>query len=242
MSFIRISLINSYAQDIKIDVLQSVDQQKLYFQISSLQIDNQLQSGALSCPDSTLPIVYENHNNNPSLPSVVPIGAPWQQVFLLARRQKKIYVEVFDLAPIKLTLSFSGCLEMEVIPDHNLLFISAALLFSVGTLPFGWILQFWTEVAQMVVPCTYELVVRDENPCTKELQRFVSNVVTVGGSRQIVSEPPYLGHRWGRTYFGAHLGSSVVSTIGLRWKYLRAIYIFINFSFFPSHLYTSPFN
>ncbi|KAF8413974.1 hypothetical protein HHK36_001972 [Tetracentron sinense] len=54
---------------------------------------------------STLPIVDENHSSSPSLPSVVPIGAPWQQVFLLARRQKKIYVEVFDLAPIKLTLS-----------------------------------------------------------------------------------------------------------------------------------------
>ncbi|XP_038879510.1 uncharacterized protein LOC120071354 isoform X2 [Benincasa hispida] len=42
-----------------------------------------------------------------SLPSVVPIGAPWQQVYLLARQQKKVYVELFDLAPIKLTVSFS---------------------------------------------------------------------------------------------------------------------------------------
>ncbi|XP_031736163.1 uncharacterized protein LOC101204937 isoform X2 [Cucumis sativus] len=41
------------------------------------------------------------------LPSVVPIGAPWQQVYLLARQQKKVYVESFDLAPIKLTVSFS---------------------------------------------------------------------------------------------------------------------------------------
>ncbi|KAI8535314.1 hypothetical protein RHMOL_Rhmol10G0164400 [Rhododendron molle] len=44
----------------------------------------------------------------PLLPSVVPIGAPWQQIFLLARRQKKVYVEMFDVAPIKLTLSFSS--------------------------------------------------------------------------------------------------------------------------------------
>ncbi|XP_057987743.1 uncharacterized protein LOC110642362 isoform X2 [Hevea brasiliensis] len=43
-----------------------------------------------------------------SLPSMVPIGAPWQQIYLLARRQKKIYVELFDLAPIKFTLSFSS--------------------------------------------------------------------------------------------------------------------------------------
>ncbi|XP_022149965.1 uncharacterized protein LOC111018256 isoform X3 [Momordica charantia] len=41
------------------------------------------------------------------LPSVVPIGAPWQQVYLSARQQKKVYVELFDLAPIKLTVSFS---------------------------------------------------------------------------------------------------------------------------------------
>ncbi|XP_021627253.1 uncharacterized protein LOC110625875 isoform X2 [Manihot esculenta] len=43
-----------------------------------------------------------------SLPTMVPIGAPWQQIYLLARRQKKIYVELFDLAPIKFTLSFSS--------------------------------------------------------------------------------------------------------------------------------------
>ncbi|XP_058105015.1 uncharacterized protein LOC131248653 isoform X2 [Magnolia sinica] len=50
----------------------------------------------------------ENNKSSPSLPTVVPIGAPWQQIFLLARRQKKIYVEIFDLAPIKLTVSFSS--------------------------------------------------------------------------------------------------------------------------------------
>ncbi|XP_048230004.1 uncharacterized protein LOC8267449 isoform X1 [Ricinus communis] len=43
-----------------------------------------------------------------SLPSVVPIGAPWQQICFSAKRQKKIYVELFDLAPIKFTLSFSS--------------------------------------------------------------------------------------------------------------------------------------
>ncbi|WOK94697.1 hypothetical protein Cni_G03402 [Canna indica] len=42
------------------------------------------------------------------LPSVFPVGAPWQQIFLLARRKKKIYVEVFELSPIKLSLSFSS--------------------------------------------------------------------------------------------------------------------------------------
>ncbi|KAI4331783.1 hypothetical protein L6164_016738 [Bauhinia variegata] len=43
-----------------------------------------------------------------SLPSIVPIGAPWQQIYLLARTQKKIYIEVLELAPFKLTLSFSS--------------------------------------------------------------------------------------------------------------------------------------
>ncbi|XP_008812811.3 uncharacterized protein LOC103723626 isoform X2 [Phoenix dactylifera] len=41
------------------------------------------------------------------LPSVVPIGAPWQQIYLLAR-SKKMYVEVFELGPIVLSLSFSS--------------------------------------------------------------------------------------------------------------------------------------
>lgn len=39
-----------------------------------------------------------------SLPEVVPIGAPWQKIYLLARRQDKIYVEAFSLAPVKMTL------------------------------------------------------------------------------------------------------------------------------------------
>ena len=42
--------------------------------------------------------------NSQSLPSVVPIGAPWQQIYLLARRQRKIYVEVFEISPINVTL------------------------------------------------------------------------------------------------------------------------------------------
>ncbi|KAJ6837122.1 uncharacterized protein M6B38_121275 [Iris pallida] len=42
------------------------------------------------------------------LPSVIPIGAPWQQIYLSARRQRKIYVEVFELAPISLSFSFSS--------------------------------------------------------------------------------------------------------------------------------------
>ncbi|KAI3958319.1 hypothetical protein MKW98_011007 [Papaver atlanticum] len=50
----------------------------------------------------------ENYSCSPPLPSVVPIGAPWQKIYLLARRHTKIYVEAFDLAPIKVTFSFSS--------------------------------------------------------------------------------------------------------------------------------------
>ncbi|KAK1394709.1 hypothetical protein POM88_013765 [Heracleum sosnowskyi] len=57
---------------------------------------------------SNIPIVTGNHKRSSLLPSVVPIGAPWQQIYLLARTQKKIYVELLDLAPINLTLSFSS--------------------------------------------------------------------------------------------------------------------------------------
>lgn len=46
--------------------------------------------------------------NSAALPPVVPIGAPWQHISFLDGRQKKIYVELFDLAPVKFTLSFSS--------------------------------------------------------------------------------------------------------------------------------------
>ncbi|KAH7688715.1 Vacuolar protein sorting-associated protein 13 [Dioscorea alata] len=39
---------------------------------------------------------------------IAPIGAPWQHIYLFARKQKKIYVEFFELAPIKLSISFSS--------------------------------------------------------------------------------------------------------------------------------------
>lgn len=41
------------------------------------------------------------------LPSVDPIGAPWQQIHLLARKQKKVYIELFQLTPVKLTFRLS---------------------------------------------------------------------------------------------------------------------------------------
>ncbi|CAN6484627.1 unnamed protein product [Victoria cruziana] len=50
----------------------------------------------------------ENQDIKSSLPCVVPIGAPWQQIFLLARRQRKIYVEGFYVSPFWLTISFSS--------------------------------------------------------------------------------------------------------------------------------------
>ncbi|XP_073129939.1 intermembrane lipid transfer protein VPS13 isoform X2 [Henckelia pumila] len=46
------------------------------------------------------------------LPHMVPIGAPWQKIHLSDQKQKKIYVEHFDMAPIKLTLSFSSSPQM----------------------------------------------------------------------------------------------------------------------------------
>jgi hypothetical protein len=40
------------------------------------------------------------------LPPVVPVGAPWQQIYLLARKQEKVYIELFQLTPIKLIFRF----------------------------------------------------------------------------------------------------------------------------------------
>ncbi|OWM73838.1 hypothetical protein CDL15_Pgr018898 [Punica granatum] len=230
--YIGVSLINSNSQELlfvcikgmTVDLLQSMDQQKLSFQVSSLQIDNQLhttqypvilsfdhdsrsksyglkdggqnkcedlqihshsscesviclavskwrkkdvpvisfeyiifrvaefhleleqevvlsvadllrtiylrlQSGVLPISDTEPPVLYDislledphplvpnlntsipsiKSGNRSLLPSVIPIGAPWQQIYHLARRQKKIYVELFDLASVRFTLSFSS--------------------------------------------------------------------------------------------------------------------------------------
>lgn len=51
-----------------------------------------------------IPVFQQSSNRTSLLPSIVPIGAPWQRIHLLAKKQKKIYVELFDVAPIKLTL------------------------------------------------------------------------------------------------------------------------------------------
>ncbi|CAK7357552.1 unnamed protein product [Dovyalis caffra] len=55
-----------------------------------------------------LSALSKSQTSSAALTSVVPIGAPWQHISFLDRRQKKIYVELFDLAPIKFTLSFSS--------------------------------------------------------------------------------------------------------------------------------------
>lgn len=51
-----------------------------------------------------VPLFNKNHQRSLSLPCVFPIGAPWQKIDLLGRRQRKFFVEMFDLGPIKLTL------------------------------------------------------------------------------------------------------------------------------------------
>ncbi|KAL6580643.1 hypothetical protein OROMI_008667 [Orobanche minor] len=59
-----------------------------------------------NCTGDTL--LSEDFKRSCLLPHIVPIGAPWQQIHLAAQKQKKIYVERFDMGPIKLTLSFSS--------------------------------------------------------------------------------------------------------------------------------------
>lgn len=53
-------------------------------------------------------LFHGDHKKSCFVPAVIPIGAPWQHIHLLARKQEKIYVELLDLAPIKFTLSFSS--------------------------------------------------------------------------------------------------------------------------------------
>lgn len=55
-------------------------------------------------PGMNDPTFNRSQRSSLFLPSIVPIGAPWQKIYLLARRKKKIYVELLDLSPIKFTL------------------------------------------------------------------------------------------------------------------------------------------
>ncbi|GLT57665.1 hypothetical protein SLA2020_306220 [Shorea laevis] len=57
---------------------------------------------------TSIPVFGKSDRSNVSLPSIVPIGAPWQKIYLLASRERKIYVESLNLDPIKFTLSFSS--------------------------------------------------------------------------------------------------------------------------------------
>lgn len=60
-------------------------------------------------------VVNDLNKHYKSLLSVVPIGAPWQQIYLLARRHKKIYIEAFEISSIKLTLRwFAGLCFVEL--------------------------------------------------------------------------------------------------------------------------------
>ncbi|KAK9757453.1 hypothetical protein RND81_01G163800 [Saponaria officinalis] len=47
-------------------------------------------------------------SSHTSLPDIVPVGAPWQKISVLARRQNKIYMEAFYVSSFKVTLSFSS--------------------------------------------------------------------------------------------------------------------------------------
>ncbi|KAL2321117.1 hypothetical protein Fmac_030086 [Flemingia macrophylla] len=73
-----------------------------------VQISDNVRLSADQCPHRIAPMFNGKSKTIASLPSVVPIGAPWQEIYLLARTQKKIYIEMLELAPIKLTLSFSS--------------------------------------------------------------------------------------------------------------------------------------
>jgi hypothetical protein len=71
---------------------------------SFVQTSENFRLNADQSPLGFAPVVNEKSKKTAPLPSIIPIGAPWQEIYLLARTQKKIYIELFELAPIKLTL------------------------------------------------------------------------------------------------------------------------------------------
>ncbi|XP_022639322.1 uncharacterized protein LOC106768127 isoform X4 [Vigna radiata var. radiata] len=75
---------------------------------SFVQTSEKFRLSADQCRPTIAPMFSGKHKRIASLPSIVPIGAPWQEIYLLARTQKKIYIEMLEVAPIKLTLSFSS--------------------------------------------------------------------------------------------------------------------------------------
>ncbi|KAI3918818.1 hypothetical protein MKX01_042138 [Papaver californicum] len=83
---------SSYGAHLDKEVSTARDSDNSKSQSYSVNVLNFMESSSCSLP----------------LPSVVPIGAPWQKIYLLARRHTKVYVEAFDLAPIKVTFSFSS--------------------------------------------------------------------------------------------------------------------------------------
>lgn len=75
------------------------------------------------------------------LPSVVPFGAPWQKVYLLARQQKKVYVELFDLAPIKLTVRYRHHTEHYFVFCFPLLSILTKVHLGLSFSTIPWVLK-----------------------------------------------------------------------------------------------------
>ena len=71
---------------------------------SVVQTSENFRLSADQCPPRIASMFNGKSKKYASLPSIVPIGAPWQDIYLLARTQKKVYIEILELAPIKLTL------------------------------------------------------------------------------------------------------------------------------------------
>ncbi|KAG9455236.1 hypothetical protein H6P81_008140 [Aristolochia fimbriata] len=113
-SFISFEYINLRLAPVRIELEEQVVLNLFNF---SRFVSSRIRSRNLKHSNSDLQILnsvisFNDHLENQircqRLPSVTPIGAPCQQIFLLARKQKKIYVEVLGVAPIKLTVSFSS--------------------------------------------------------------------------------------------------------------------------------------
>uniref|UniRef100_A0A3Q7Y7B7 Vacuolar protein sorting-associated protein 13D n=2 Tax=Cicer arietinum TaxID=3827 RepID=A0A3Q7Y7B7_CICAR len=99
---------------------------------SFVQTSENLRLNADQSPLGFAPILNAKSKKIAPLPSIIPIGAPWQEIYLLARTQKKIYIEMLELAPIKLTLSFSSAPWML----HNRILTSKEFLIHVSSISF----------------------------------------------------------------------------------------------------------
>ncbi|KAK6160539.1 hypothetical protein DH2020_003920 [Rehmannia glutinosa] len=157
------------------------------------------------------------------LPHMVPIGAPWQQIHLAARKEKKIYVELFDMGPIKLTLSFSSSpwiLRNGVLTSgESLIHVSGELLRKRGLMALADVEGAKIHFKQLVLShqiASWESI--EEILVTHYTRQFLHEMYKVFGSAGVIGNPVGFARSLGigiKDFFSLPIWSVFQSPAGL---------------------------